>query len=259
VEEGEMPQDTEAAQPEEELRDPGLATVTIPSGAFLMGADPDDKDAIRDERPRRRVVISRPFRMMIYPVTQELYEKVVGKNPSHFRGDGRLPVDMVYWIDAVAFCNALSEKLGLTAAYVIEAGEVTWDRTANGYRLPTEAEWEYACRAGTVGARYGDIDDVAWYSKNSGGKSHVVGQKAPNAWGLHDLLGNVWEWCWDWYDENSYSTDPENDPQGPPSGMYHVMRGGGWSAFASFVRASNRHCGALGFRDRRLGFRCVRG
>lgn len=129
---------------------------------------------------------------------------------------GDLPLTGLSWYDAVALCNELSVEDGLPVAYQIDGEEVRCDWSALGYRLPTEAEWQYACTAGTPAYRYGPIDEIAWYDVNSGGRPHPVGRKAPNAWGLHDMLGNVWEWCWDLYDPATY-------------GSYRIFRGGGFA------------------------------
>ncbi|MGX1273734.1 formylglycine-generating enzyme family protein [Streptomyces phaeoluteigriseus] len=185
-----------------------------------------------------------PYRIGMYPVTRELYGRVTGGRPD---GPLRLPVESVSWWDAVRFCNALSVDEGLTPVYEIAAdGEgVGWDTAADGYRLPTEAEWEHACRAGTTGPRYGTLDDIAWYRGNSAERIHEVGGKVPNPWGLHDTLGNVWEWCWDHYDTEVY-------------GSYRVLRGGGWFDEHWSCRASVRRRSHPTFRVDDVGFRVAR-
>jgi formylglycine-generating enzyme required for sulfatase activity len=147
------------------------------------------------------------YRLAALPVTQARYAQVTGRRSSTAQGN-RLPVEGVSWLDAVRFCNALSRSKGLAPAYRLhgDVEGVEWDTSADGYRLPTEAEWEHACRAGTTGARYGPLDEIAWYRGNSHERIHDVGGKQPNPWGLYDMLGNVWEWCWDIYDAEVYGT-----------------------------------------------------
>jgi formylglycine-generating enzyme required for sulfatase activity len=192
-----------------------------------------------------------------YEVTQAEYQAVMGTNPSYFKGD-TLPVEQVSWYDAINYCNALSKKEGLTAAYTVNGNNVTWNKSANGYRLPTEAEWEYACRAGTTGpySSGSSVDAAGWYSSNSGSKTHPVGQKQANAWGLYDMHGNVWEWCWDWY--GSYPSGSQTDPSGASSGEYRVDRGGSWSYGARYLRSAYRGRRYPSARGIDLGFRLVR-
>lgn len=196
----------------------------------------------------------RPFHMDIFPVTQELYEKIMGedKSPSNFKGSDH-PVEQVTWFDTLHFCNLLSEKLGLKKVYTIDGEDVKPDFKANGYRLPTEAEWEYACRAGTNGKRYGDIDEIAWYDKNSNGSTQGVGKLKPNAWGLYDMLGNVWEWCWDWHGD--YPKGNRRDWRGPEAGSRRVSRGGSWVSSAGNCASAFRHCDDPGYHVGRVGFR----
>ncbi|MEV0247032.1 formylglycine-generating enzyme family protein [Nocardia sp. NPDC050712] len=178
------------------------------------------------------------FELSACQVTQGLYE------PGAVAG-GRLPVANVSWLDAVRFCNARSLEAGFRPVYRLLGDEVDRDRSADGYRLPTEAEWEYACRAGSTGPRYGDIDEIAWYRDNSGERPHDVGGKLPNAWGLYDMLGNVWEWCWDHYDPEVYGT-------------YRVLRGGGWFDEHWSCRASVRRRSHPSLRIEDTGFRVAR-
>ncbi|WP_425453313.1 formylglycine-generating enzyme family protein [Thermomonospora umbrina] len=168
-----------------------------------------------------------------------------GLRPGTAGGD-RLPVEGVSWWDAVRFCNALSERDGLTPAYDLgEGDDVAWDEAADGYRLPTEAEWEHACRAGTEGPRYGPLEEIAWHRGNSQGRIHEVGGKRPNPWGLYDMLGNVWDWCWDLYDAEVY-------------GAYRVLRGGGWFDEHWSCRASVRRRSHPTFKVDDVGFRLAR-
>jgi formylglycine-generating enzyme len=209
-----------------------------------MVAVPPGRVTLSDRRtPRTWSVDVAPYEMAAVPVTQSLYAEVIGKQPSPAQGD-RLPVESVSWLDAVQFCNALSEREGLAPAYRLQ-DDVEWDTSADGYRLPTEAEWEYACRAGTTGPRYGQLDDIAWYRDNSGERIHEVGGKRPNAWGLHDMLGNSWDWCWDIYDAEVY-------------GSYRVLRGGGWFDEHWSCRASVRRRSHPTFRTDDVGFRIAR-
>ncbi|MFW6724486.1 formylglycine-generating enzyme family protein [Streptomyces sp. MAR4 CNY-716] len=202
---------------------------------------------LSDRRTRRSWVVGlAPFRMAVYPVTQALYSEVTGRRPSSAQGS-RLPVEGVSWWDAVRFCNGLSRAHGFASAYRFEADaeSVEWDTAADGYRLPAEAEWEYACRAGTTGPRYGPLDEIAWYRGNSDERIHEVGGKQPNPWGLYDMLGNAWEWCWDLYDPEVY-------------GSYRVLRGGGWFDEHWSCRASVRRRSHPTFRVEDVGFRLAR-
>ncbi|MCY3017923.1 MAG: formylglycine-generating enzyme family protein [Planctomycetota bacterium] len=193
------------------------------------------------EKPAHDVTLSAPFHMGKYEVTQAQYAAVMGTNPSHFRG-ANLPVEQVSWNDAAEFCRKVSEKAGLVV------------------RLPTDAEREYACRAGTTTTYYtgdteADLGRAAWYSANSGGKTHPVGQKEPNAFGLYDMHGNVWEWCQDWYE--GYKPGAVVDPQGPPEGQLRVLRGGSWGNRAGYCRSAYRLRGFPDYRFDFIGFRVV--
>jgi formylglycine-generating enzyme required for sulfatase activity len=210
--------------------------VLIPAGEFLMGSENGDSN----ERPIHRVWISRDFEMGKYPVTQAQWEAVMGSNPSHFNGADR-PVEKVSWNDVQRFIDKLNQ----------------WDSKYQ-YRLPTEAEWEYACRAGSTGDYAGDLEAMAWYFDKSGDGTHPVGQKQPNAWGLYDMHGNVWEWVQDWYDSGYYAQSPAADPQGPTSGSHQVLRGGGWDGYAQNCRSAARDSGSPADRYGSLGLRLVR-
>lgn len=187
----------------------------------------------------------RAFGIAATPLTQAQYATVTGQWPAATRG-AQLPVEGVSWWDAIRFCNALSDRAGLIPAYRLGADEVVdWDHSADGFRLPTEAEWEHACRAGTTGPRYGDLDEIAWYRGNSEERPHDVSGKHPNAWGLFDTLGSVWEWCWDFADPERYGT-------------YRVLRGGGWFDQHWSCRASVRRGSYPGLRIDDVGFRVAR-
>ena len=234
---------------------PAVEMVAIPGGEFLMGS-PETELRRGKDKVQRRVEIA-PFLLAKHEVTQAEYRELMGDNPSHFQGD-ELPVENVTWFQAAAFCNALSVREGLTPAYAItgegDAPDVQWNREANGYRLPTEAEWEYACRAGSGSAfnTGGDITDsqanfYAHYSYKKESPRIVGGYRqttlppggfAANAWGLFDMHGNVWEWCWDWY--GPYAEDDRDNPAGPESGQFRVHRGGGWNDFAKHIRSAYR-------------------
>ncbi|MFJ8584649.1 formylglycine-generating enzyme family protein [Streptomyces sp. NPDC093595] len=208
---------------------------------------PPGRVTLSDRRTRRTWPVDvAPFRMSAFPVTRSWYAEVTGQRPGGAHGD-RLPVEGVSWWDAIRFCNALSGRAGLTPAYRFRAddGTAEWDTAADGYRLPTEAEWEHACRAGTEGPRYGRLDEIAWYRDNSGERPHAVGGKQPNAWGLYDMLGNVWDWCWDVYDAEVYGT-------------YRVLRGGGWADEHWSCRASVRRRSHPTYRIDDVGFRVAR-
>ncbi|GAA0585190.1 SUMF1/EgtB/PvdO family nonheme iron enzyme [Paractinoplanes ferrugineus] len=207
---------------------------------------PAGRVTLADRRTRREWTVDlRPYRLGVFPVTQAQYAEVTGDRPSAGTGD-ELPVENVSWFDAVRFCNELSRREGLAPAYAVDGDDVGWDAGAGGYRLPSEAEWEFACRAGTTGPRYGPLDDIAWYRGNSGERVHDVGGRSPNAWGLHDMLGNVWDWCWDVYDAEVY-------------GSYRVLRGGGWFDEHWSCRASVRRRSHPSLRLEDVGFRVATG
>ncbi len=220
-----------------------------------MGASPGDTEAFDCESPTRQVTISRAFWLQAHEVTQGEYSALMGNDPSHFTSCGSdCPVEEVSWEDAVRYANALSSKEGLTPCY--DASGNFQGLSCSGYRLPTEAEWEYAARAGTTGSQYGSLGMIAWTRDNSNYETHPVGQLGPNAWGLYDMLGNVWEWTHDWY--GSYSGGAERDPTGASSGSDRVNRGGSWNDEAGDARASNRLSFAPGLRLYYLGFRLAR-
>ena len=210
----------------------GQSYVWIPPGEFQMGCSPADIECDSDESPAHKVRLTRGFWLGQTQVTQAAYQEVMRANPSTFKGPQH-PVECVTWDDAGKYCEAA------------------------GGRLPTEAEWEYAARAGSPAARYGDLEKIAWYHSNSSGTSHPVGQKQPNSWGLYDMLGNVWEWVADSYHKD-YTPMLAIDPKSSSSGNYRVWRGGSWYVEARLLRASFRGRGEPGSRIHELGFRCVR-
>jgi formylglycine-generating enzyme required for sulfatase activity len=230
-----------------------MELVLIPAGEFMMGTPGSETGRLFSEEfppnvrpadwvrtgkplpswvlphegPAHRVRFSKPFYMGRYEVTQAQWQAVMGNNPSYFKGSDDLPVEQVSWSDCRAFCRRLSEKTG------------------RNVRLPTEAKWEYACRAGGTG-KYcfgdseGELIAYGWFRKNSGHGTHPVGGKKPNAWGLHDMHGNVSEWCRDWYGEKYYQGSPDTDPKGPSTGQSRVLRGGSWANLAFDCRSANR-------------------
>jgi formylglycine-generating enzyme required for sulfatase activity len=238
----------------------GLEMVLIPAGLFEMG----NRQKKEDEGPVHRVSLD-SFLMDKYEVTQAEYERHSLPNPSHFKGP-TLPVEQITWVQAATYCNARSRDEGLAPCYSEETGACNFE--ADGYRLPTEAEWEYACRAGGAGDySFGSdarrLGDYAWFADNSDRKTHPVGQKKPNAWGLYDMHGNVAEWCNDVFDKGYYATSPAANPHGPADGNQYAVRGGAWNSGAEAVRSSSRAGENPGFSDACLardaiGFRCVR-
>ena len=218
----------------------GIEMIWIAGGTFSMGSTGGGSN----EKPVTVVTLS-PFWLAKTEVTQAQWGAVMGSNPSHFKG-GQLPVENVSWYDAMEFCQKLTEQE--RQAGRLPAGTV--------YTLPTEAQWEYVCRAGTTGDYAGDLDAMAWYAKNSGTATHAVGTKQANAWGLLDMHGNVWEWCLDWY--GPYSGGRVTDPRGAPSGTSRVFRGGGWRLEADYARSTFRDYYCPDDRDYDFGFRPAR-
>ena len=256
--------------------------VLIPADTFWMGNTGEYGAGVSstndDERPAHKVKISKAFYMGKYEVTQKKYQAVMGTNPSKFKGEN-LPVTQVSWYDVVEFCNALSLQEGLTPCYTTSGTldlKVSCNWEANGYRLPTEAEWEYACKAGTTTDIYNadlkdpdyfqldpNLNKIGWYERNSGGKPHPVGQKQPNAFGLYDMIGNVWEWCWDWYQEDIYRfyalvDSITVDPKGSMRSYYIVIRGCSYDGDALICRSAQRGLEAASSGNPVVGFRIVR-
>lgn len=219
--------------------------VSVPCSEFVMGGD-------RIERAR--VTIPRPFEISPHLVSQALYREVMGGDPSRFKGDN-LPVDSVSWMDAVAFCNRLSKIWELEEVYTVVGQKVRADLSRNGARLPTEIEWEYACLGGADRGAHGSLDEVAWYGGNSGGKTRPIATRAPNRLGLYDMLGNVWEWCSDWYQRD---LGDACNPAGPESGVERVVRGGSWNSVRNSVSASYRFRKHPSLREDDSGIRIAR-
>lgn len=226
----------------------GGELVRLDGGEFTMGS------AVRADEVQHAVVVS-PFFIDKFPVTQEIYEAVMGRNPSKQKGK-TLPVEKMTWFGAIRFCNKCSDLEGLAPCYDSKTGACDFE--ADGYRLPTEAEWEYACRAGKAGMySFGDavtqLGANAWFKENSNGAMHPVGQKAANAFGLFDMQGNVWQWCNDFYAEDYYKQSPKESPRGPANGEKRVLRGGAWNSPAEKCRAAFRFSEAAAFADACFG------
>lgn len=213
---------------------------------YPMVEIPAGQIELRDDRKKTKWTVQvNSFWLAPVPVTKALYDSIIEKTVAS-NDDPHAPIVNVSWKDTITFCNMLSQRAGLQECYSIRDGEsVVWNEEADGYRLPTEAEWQFACKAGTDGYRYGEMDEIAWYRDNSEGRVHAVGQKRPNPWGLYDMLGNVWEWCWDLYDVNVY-------------GSYRIFRGGSWAEEARGCGATVRRRSHPTFRIDDLGFRLVR-
>jgi formylglycine-generating enzyme required for sulfatase activity len=251
----------------------------IPAGRFKMGSSEDDKAASNHagEKPQHEVTLTRPFYLGVYEVTQGEFNQITGRGYSYFSAVGagrsqvegiatdRLPVDTVSWMETIQFCNKLSAKEGLKPFYDIDGKQVrVSDWGGHGYRLPTEAEWEYACRAGTTTRfSFGDdeklISEHGWHAQNSSGRTHGVGEKKPNPFGLFDMHGNTWEWCWDWYEAKYYNSPSASlDPKGPEAGDVHVHRGGSFLNRVVDLRSAMRRTGTPTERFGYNGFRVAR-
>jgi len=255
----------EAAGVVEIVTKSGIGMVAVPSGEFLMGNNQGNPD----DAPAHKVKVS-GFLMDKFEVTHEMFAKAQLPNPSHWQDNPNNPVERVRWRDAKQYCNERSLMEGLKPCYNEKTADWNCDYSANGYRLPTEAEWEYACRAGTEGPYdFGAPDKLrqyAWFAGNSDQKTHPTGQKKPNRWGLYDMYGNVSEWCEDVYDPAYYKQSPAADPQGPPNtgkDVRRVIRGGSWKSSPDMCRATFRQGERTGDTDACFftdfcGFRCVR-
>ncbi len=216
---------------------PVIETLEIPSGSFNMGSERGQMD----EKPVRNVTITKPFLISKYEITNQQYYAVTGNISEDDLRD--FPVDSISWMKAVQFCNEISKLQGLDTCYEINGNAVIWESGNDGWRLPTEAEWEYACRAGSDFdiSGTGNIEEMGWYDANSGFNPHSIGRKMPNDFDIYDMHGNVWEWCWDNYSDNYYSLGEDIDPKGPSGGFRRVARGGAYDSGNSLVRSSNRN------------------
>ena len=241
--------------------DPGKTPpdmVFVKGGTFLMGSTDGGQST---EKPVHDVTLDK-FYIGKFEVTQEEWQAVMGNNPSLFKGNN-LPVEQVTWYAAVEYCNKRSKKEGLTPCYSGSGDETTCNFDAHGYRLPTEAEWEYACRGGENSRNYtfsgsSNPDEVAWHEINSGLKPHPVGQKKPNEIGIYDMSGNIWEWCWDWYDDNYYKNSPPTNPRGPASGKLRCYRGGGFAGWIEWLRNTARYKLPASYKRFDMGLRVVK-
>ncbi|MCL2623678.1 MAG: SUMF1/EgtB/PvdO family nonheme iron enzyme [Planctomycetaceae bacterium] len=251
----------------------GMVLRLIPSGKFYMGSHDSDEFMRNNERPQHRVHITNPLYIGIYQVSQEQFCGLMEYNPSTSVMNDFYPVDSVTWYSAIEFCNKLSETEGLSPYYMIENIRRKSNKNiefadisilgGNGFRLPSEAEWEYACRAGSItpwcfGDLVLDVGHYAWYYDNAQLETHPVGAKKPNAWGLYDMHGNVMEWCNDWYNDFYYQQDiPEEDPAGPNDGLSRVLRGGAWQFGAEATRSAYRNSANPDSMSNVIGFRIV--
>jgi len=247
------------------------AMARVPAGTYEVGCTKGQSDCNPDEKPKRQVTLRRAYEVMVHEVTQGEYAGVMGSNPSKFSSCGdSCPVERVSWVDAVTYANAVSREAGLEECYTIPTEQelllgdtVSWPKglPCTGYRLPTEMEWEVAARGGadTLYSGGNSLDSVGWTSSNSGSRTQAVMQKSPNAYGLYDMTGNVWEWTWDWYGAETYKERRVTDPLGPASGSNRVYRGGGWENSPSSARVASRFKNPLNFRTNvDLGFRLAR-
>ena len=259
-------------QPEQQLFGvtvPQHTMVYIEPGTFMMGRSSNDFNQSSEIFTRHWVHITRPFWISAYPCAQKLYKRVMNDNPSTYKNPYN-PVESISWCEVIHFCNVLSHLEGLEAAYILPSEEyehrefakrVRWNQEANGYRLPTEAEWEYVAKAGEdyLYAGSDHLDDVGWYEKNSYNRPHMVGDKQPNAWSMYDITGNVFEWVWDSY-ERFYTQKTQVDPVYENSTESKRMyRGGAWDSPSFMAKVSYRRTAHADYKSENLGFRLVRG
>ena len=225
--------------------------MSMPAGRFMMGAAPGEDGAYADESPQHAVIIDKDVWLGKYEVTQAQWQRVMGNNPSTFQEAGpSAPVDSVTWDDCIVFFEKLNALLAAN----------TNGPALKGFRLPTEAEWEYACRAGTTtrfsgGGNDGEVTDFAWCAANSENTTHPAGQKKPNAWEFYDMQGNVWEWCSDWY--GAYTENSEKNPTGQPHGASRVLRGGSWAGYPLSTRSGRRFFSLPSVTTQEFGLRAA--
>ena len=255
-----------AGEPVTTTGDSGYALVRVPGGTYTRGCTPGQGDLChKSERPAHPVTVGHDLWVGRTEVTQGLYVSVMGSSPHQFEGCGdTCPAETLSWFDAVQFANALSKKEGLEACYTVEGTSVSWPKgtACTGYRLPTEAEWEYAARGGQD-LPYGHtaaVDEAGWTVSNAKGRPHPVGALAPNGYGLHDMVGNVWEWTWDW--KGKYKKKALTDPTGPAvpakKEQRRILRGGSWVMFTSVATVATRNSHAPDRADSNIGVRLVR-
>ena len=245
----------------------GIEMLLVPPGKFVMGMSPGDTQAENNEKPAHDVTLTQPFYLGRTEVTQAQWMKVAGNNPSHFHS-GRDRDSMIKKLMNEGLTKSEAEAKTAKESADIDSfpvESVSWNDcqqfcAKTNLRLPTEAEWEYACRADVRKPTYGDLDDIAWFDKNSSGKTHMVGKKLPNALGFYDMLGNVFEWCSDIYGAKYYKSceDGVVDPKGVSEGSDRVLRGGSWIYYSNYCRSSGRGYGDPGNRNGRIGFRVAR-
>jgi formylglycine-generating enzyme required for sulfatase activity len=251
---------TAATSTDTDAKNLSIDMVYVEGGTFTMG-DPKAKAGALEE-PAHPVTVA-SFYLGKFEVTQKIWEEVMGYNNSHWKGDD-LPIQGVSYYECLDFCNKLSLMEGLTPCYSGKKSYTTCDWSANGYRMPTEAEWEFACKGGTQSKNYSysgsnNIDAVAWYKTNSGKMAHPVGQKQANELGIYDMSGNLGEWCWDWMDPNYFKKEPMDNPRGAKLGIFHLVRGGSWNSKEKFCHVAKRDSFEPDHRySREKGFRLCR-
>jgi len=250
------------------LQNPILTLVKIEGGSFLMGSKDDNRVAENDEQKQHEVKVS-SFEINRLEVTvwewKEYCKKTKTAMPKTpvWGWNDNYPITNVTWFDAIKYCNWLSKQDGLKPAYTLAGPNVACDFTANGYRLPTEAEWEFAAKGGTKSKNTffsgsNEVTEIAWHVKNSERRPHAVGTKLPNELGIHDMSGNVWEWCWDWYNKDYYKIEDGNNPKGPIRGEKKSVRGGSWDSQESYLRTANRISTVPSITNEFYGFRLAR-